>query len=203
LISLAIGGRLVDRVDPRWLVSAGMAIIAYSLHMMASLTLSADFWAVMWPRFVQGIGMGLVFVPLTTMALAAVAIPELPTASGIFNVVRNIGGSVGVAVTTAWLSRQTQVHIGTLIGHVTPWSAAAADRLARLQDVYRGAGADAHTAERQALGHLFQEVQRQAELKAFADDFLRLAVLFAAIVPLIWLMRRPRVAPRPQPVEVA
>jgi DHA2 family multidrug resistance protein len=203
LISLAIGGRLVDRIDPRWLVSAGMAIISYSLLMMSELTLGADFWAVMWPRFVQGIGMGLVFVPLTTMSLAAVSLAELPTASGIFNVVRNVGGSVGVAVTTAWLSRQTQVHLGTLIGHVTPWSAAATERLARLQDIYLAGGADADTARRQALGHLYQEVQRQAELKAFADDFLRLGMLFAVIVPLIWVMRRPSAAPRPQPVEVA
>ena len=203
LISLAIGGRLVDRIDPRWLVSSGMAIIAYSLLMLASLTLGADFWAVMWPRFVQGFGMGLVFVPLTTMSLAAVPIRDLPTASGIFNVVRNIGGSVGVAVTTAWLSRQTQVHLGTLIGHITPWSAATAERLARLQDVYQAGGVDAETAQRQALGHLYQEVQRQAEMKAFADDFLQLGVLFVLMIPLIWAMRRPGDVPRPQPVEVA
>ena len=203
LISLAIGGRLVDRIDPRWLVSTGMAIIAYSLFMMGSLSLGADFWAVMWPRFVQGFGMGLVFVPLTTMSLTAVSIAELPTASGLFNLVRNIGGSVGVAVTTAWLSRQTQVHLGTLIGHVTPWSAAAADRLARLQDVYAAGGADADTARRQALGHLYQEVQRQAEMKAFADDFIQLGTLFVVLVPLVWAMRRPSDVPRPQPVEVA
>jgi DHA2 family multidrug resistance protein len=203
LISLALGGRLVDRVDPRWLVSGGMAIIAYSLFMMGSLSLGADFWAVMWPRFVQGFGMGLVFVPLTTMSLAAVTVGELATASGIFNVVRNIGGSVGVAVTTAWLSRQTQVHLATLIGHVTPWSAAATERLARLRDVYLAGGADAHTAERQALGHLYQEVQRQAEMNAFADDFLRLGALFVVMVPLVWAMRRPADAPRPQAVEVA
>jgi DHA2 family multidrug resistance protein len=204
LISLAIGGRLVDRLDPRWLVSTGMAIIAYSLFMMGSLSLGADFWAVMWPRFVQGFGMGLVFVPLTTMSLAAVATADLPTASGIFNLVRNIGGSVGVAVTTAWLSRQTAVHLGTLVGHVTPWSAAAAERLARLQEIYLAGGVDADTARRQALGHLYQEVRRQAEMKAFAEDFVQLGMLFVVLVPLVWAMRRrPADAPRPQPVEVA
>jgi DHA2 family multidrug resistance protein len=202
LISLAIGGRLVDRLDPRWLVSAGMGIIAYSLFLMGSLSLGADFWAVLWPRFVQGFGMGLVFVPLTTMSLAAVSAAEIPTATGIFNVVRNVGGSVGVAVTTAWLSRQTQVHVATLIGHVTPWSAAAADRLARLQDVYLASGSDAETARRQALRHLYDEVLRQASMNAFADDFLRLAALFALMVPLVWVMRRPADAPQPAPVEV-
>jgi DHA2 family multidrug resistance protein len=202
LISLAIGGRLVDRIDPRWLVSLGTGIIAYSLYLMGTLTLGADFWAVLWPRFVQGFGMGLVFVPLTTMALTAVSAAELPTASGLFNVVRNVGGSVGIAVTTTWLARQTQVHMATLIGHVTPWSAATADRLARLQDVYLAAGADADTARRQALKHLYEEVQRQASMNAFSDDFLRLAAIFVAIVPLVWVMRRPSDTPRPQPVEV-
>ncbi len=202
LISLAIGGRLVDRIDPRWLVSLGTGIIAYSLFLMGTLSLGADFWAVLWPRFVQGFGMGLVFVPLTTMALTAVSPAELPTASGLFNVVRNVGGSVGIAVTTTWLSRQTQVHMATLIGHVTPWSAATADRLARLQDVYLAAGADADTARRQALRHLYEEVQRQASMNAFADDFLRLAALFAVMVPLVWVMRRPSDVPQPQPVEV-
>ena len=202
LISLAIGGRLVDRIDPRWLVSTGTAIIAYSLFLMGSLSLGADFWAVLWPRFVQGFGMGLVFVPLTTMTLAAVSPAELPTASGLFNVVRNVGGSVGVAVTTTWLSRQTQVHLATLIGHVTPWSAAATDRLARLQEVYLAGGVDAETAQRQAVRHLYEEVQRQASMNAFADDFVALGVLFVVVVPLVWIMRPPRVAAHPQPVEM-
>jgi DHA2 family multidrug resistance protein len=203
LLSLAVAGRLADRVDPRWLVSAGAAIIAYSLILMGSLSLGADFWAVLWPRFVQGLGMGLVFVPLTTMSLAAVSPPDLPTATGIFNVVRNIGGSVGIAVTTAWLSRLTQVHLTALVGHVTPWSAVAAERLARLQDIYLAGGADADTARLQALRHLHDEVQRQAAMKAFADDFLRLAALFVVMVPLVWVMRRPADTPRPQPVEAA
>ena len=202
LISLAIGGRLVDRIDPRWLISLGTGIIAYSLFLLGTLSLGADFWAVLWPRFVQGFGMGLVFVPLTTMTLTAVSQAELPTASGLFNVLRNVGGSMGIAVTTTWLSRQTQVHMSTLIGHVTPWSAATADRLARLQDVYLAAGVDADTAQRQALRHLYDEVQRQASMNAFADDFLRLAAIFAVMVPLVWVMRRRSDAPRPQPVEV-
>jgi DHA2 family multidrug resistance protein len=205
LISLAIGGRLVDRIDPRWLVSIGTGIIAYSLIQMGTLTLGADFWAVLWPRFVQGFGMGLVFVPLTTMALTAVSPAELATASGLFNVVRNVGGSVGIAVTTTWLSRQTAVHMTTLIEHVTPWSVATADRLARLQDVYLTAGADADTARRQALRFLSDELQRQASMNAFADDFRRLAALFVVMVPVVWLMRRrpdiPQPEPQPQPIE--
>jgi DHA2 family multidrug resistance protein len=202
LISLAVGGRLADRIDPRWLVSIGAAIIAYSLYLMALLSLGADFWAVTWPRFVQGLGMGLVFVPLTTMSLAAVAPARLATASGIFNVVRNVGGSIGIAVTTTWLSRQTRAHHVALAGHVTAWSPAAAERLARLEAIYGAGGVDAGTARLQALRHLADEVQRQAAMKAFLDDFLRLAVLFVVMVPLVWLMRRPADT-RALPIEPA
>jgi DHA2 family multidrug resistance protein len=190
LISLLVVGRLVNRVDPRWLVSIGAAIIAYSLALMASLSLAVDFWTILWSRFVQGVGMGLVFVPLTTMSLGVVPARRMATATGIFNVVRNLGASVGIAVLTTMLSRHTQTHQAELASHVTAWSPAATARLALLEDAYRGAGADAFTAQAQALEHVYGEIQRQAAMKAFVDDFQVLAALFVVFVPLVWCMAR-------------
>jgi DHA2 family multidrug resistance protein len=190
LISLLVVGRLVNRVDPRWLVSVGAAVIAWSLWLMGSLSLAVDFQTVLWSRFVQGLGMGLVFVPLTTMSLAAVAPGRLPTASGIFNLVRNVGGSAGIAVLSTLLARHTQAHQADLVGRVTPFDPAAASRLAALAEAYRAAGADPFGAPAQALRHLYGEVQRQAAMKAFVDDFRLLALLFVAFVPLVWLMGR-------------
>jgi len=201
LISLAVAGRLANRVDPRWLVSVGAAIIAYSLGLMATLSLGADFWTVFWARFVQGLGMGLVFVPLTTMSLAVVPTVEMANATGIFNVVRNLGGSGGIAGLTTLLSRQTQTHQAALVGHVTVWDPMTAERLGLLERAYAAAGADAATASAQALRHLYEEVQRQAAMKAFLDDFWLLTALFVAFIPLVWCMRRP--APHaPDPGEV-
>jgi DHA2 family multidrug resistance protein len=199
IISLALAGRLSNRVDPRWLVSIGAAIIAYSLHLMASLSLAADFWTVTWSRFVQGLGMGLVFVPLTTMSLATIPLARMAHATGIFNVVRNLGGSAGIAILTTWLARQTQTHQARLTGHVTVWDAATRQRLDLLEGIYRQGGADPFTAQGQALQRLYEEVQRQAAMKAYLDDFRLLAVLFVVFVPLVWCMARP--APHPEPPE--
>ena len=198
LISLVLGGRLVNRIDPRWLVSAGAAIIAYSLHLMASLSLGADFWTVLWSRFVQGLGMGLVFVPLTTASLAVVAPHRMATATGLFNLVRNVGGSAGIAVMTTWLARQTQVHQAALVGRVTIWDSAAVERLGLLERAYAAGGADATTAHAQALQRLYAEVQRQAAMQAFLDDFRILTLLFLVFIPLVWCMRR-----TPEPAEAA
>jgi DHA2 family multidrug resistance protein len=207
VITLAIAGRLVNRVDPRWLVSIGAAIIAYSLYLMASLSLAADFWTVLWSRFVQGVGMGLVFVPLTTMSLAAVAPGRMATATGIFNVVRNLGGSAGIAVLTTVLARQAQTHQAALVTRVTRWDPATAERLGLLERAFAAAGADPYTAQTQALQHLYADVQRQAAMKAFLDDFWILTLIFVAFVPLVWLMHRPpdlaALAEPLQPVEAA
>ncbi|MBI4013161.1 MAG: DHA2 family efflux MFS transporter permease subunit [Candidatus Rokubacteria bacterium] len=192
VISLAVAGRLVNRIDPRWLVSTGAAIIAYSLHLMASLSLATDFWTVLWSRFVQGVGMGLVFVPLTTMTLAVVPAAGMANATGVFNVVRNLGGSAGIALLTTLLSRHTQAHQASLVGRVTVWDPAAVERLGVLERVYAAAGADPHTAQAQALQRLYGEVQRQAAMKAFLDDFWLLTAVFVAFVPVVWLMARPR-----------
>ncbi len=191
VITLAVAGRLVNRVDPRWLVSIGAAIIAYSLYLMASLSLAADFWTILWSRFVQGVGMGLVFVPLTTMSLAGVAPGRMATATGVFNVVRNLGGSAGIAVLTTLLSRQTQAHQAALVTRVTRWDPATAERLGLLERAFAAAGADPYTAQTQALQHLYADVQRQAAMKAFLDDFWVLTLIFVAFVPLVWLMHRP------------
>jgi DHA2 family multidrug resistance protein len=196
VITLIAAGRLVNRVDPRWLVSAGAGIIAYSLHLMASLSLGADFWTVLWSRFVQGLGMGLVFVPLTTMSLARVPPARMATATGIFNVVRNLGGSAGIALLTTLLSRGTQAHQTRLVSHVTLWDSEATERLALLERVYAGAGADPATARLQALQRLYEDIQRQAAMKALLDDFWLLTVVFVAFVAVVWCMGRPADAAR-------
>jgi DHA2 family multidrug resistance protein len=205
LISLAAAGRLVNRIDPRWLVSAGAGIIAYSLALMADLSLAADFWTVLWSRFVQGVGMGLVFVPLTTMSLAAVPAARMATAAGIFNVVRNLGASAGIAVLTTMLARRTQTHHATLVGRVTVWDPATAERLSLLERAFGQAGADATTAHAQALQRLYEEVQRQAAMNAFLDDFRFLTLLFVLFIPLVWCMARPAEPPHepPRDAEVA
>ena len=193
LLSLLLAGRLVTRIDQRWLLAGGCALNAVATYAMATLTLEVDYWALAWPRFVQGVGVGLIFVPLNTVSLATIAREKMGNATAALNVVRNLGGAIGVAVMTTLLARRSQQHQATLVSHVDIWSAETTERLRGWADHFAAHGFDRFTADRQALGMLYREVQEQAQLLAFADDFWLLFVLFVTTLVLFPLLRRVRV----------
>jgi MFS transporter, DHA2 family, multidrug resistance protein len=109
--------------------------------------------------------------------------------------VRNLGGAVGVAVSTMLLARRSQLHQTTLVSHVDLWDSDTTDRLAGWTEHFRAHGADIFTAKKQALGMLYQEVQRQAQVMAFADDFWLLFLLFCSSLFLLPMLRRVRMTP--------
>jgi DHA2 family multidrug resistance protein len=195
MVSLIIAGRLVARVDQRWLLAIGCTVSALGLWMMSNLTLGIDYWTLVWPRFVQGFGLGFIFVPLTTLAFATVPKPRLANATAAFNVIRNLGGSAGVALATTFLARFAQTHQTALVPHVNAWDAETAARLADWTRHFAAHGADPFTAERRALAMLYRETTAQAQVLAYADVFTALAVLFAAVLALLPLMRRVRAEP--------
>src|SRR5258705_3741424 len=120
LVTMPIAGVLLNRIDPRWIIVTGCALNAYAMYLMATLTLEASYWHIMMPRFVQGLGIGLTFVPLSTLALGAVPARELGHASGLFNFIRTIGGSIGIAAVATLLERGSPGHPGRLAGDVSP-----------------------------------------------------------------------------------
>jgi MFS transporter, DHA2 family, multidrug resistance protein len=195
MISLVIAGRLVARVDQRMLLALGCLVNALGLLMMSNLTLSMDYWTLTIPRFVQGVGLGFIFVPLTTLALATVPKDRLGNATAAFNVVRNIGGSVGIALATTYLARRSQYHQATLVGHVDVWSAETARRLADWTRHFAAQGADTFTAGRRATSMLYSDTVAQAQVLAYADEFWILSLVFFAAVLMLPLMRRVRSEP--------
>jgi DHA2 family multidrug resistance protein len=195
MLSLVIAGRLITRMDQRWLLALGCVLNAYATYVMSTLTLGVDYWNLAWPRFIQGFGVGLVFVPLNTVALATIAREKMGNATAALNVVRNLGGGIGVAVMTTLLSRRSQEHQTTLVGHVNVWDPETSERLRAWAAHFSAQGADSFTAERRALGMLYQEVTKQAQLLAFADDFWLLFVVFCTALLLLPLLRRVQVAP--------
>ena len=140
--------------------------------------------------------MGCIFVPLQMLALASVPISQLPNATALFSVVRNVGGSAGVAISTTLLSRRAQTHQSALVAHVNIWDPETAERLRQWTDHFLARGADTVTAGRQAMAMLYRETQVQAQVLAFMDDFRVLAVMYAGLVVLVLLMRRVRPAPQ-------
>ena len=118
----------MNRIDPRWIIVTGCALNAYAMYLMATLTLEASYWHIMLPRFIQGLGIGFTFVPLSTVALSAVPVRELGHASGLFNFIRTIGGSIGIAAVATMLERGSQVHQARLAAHVSLYDPDVWDR---------------------------------------------------------------------------
>jgi DHA2 family multidrug resistance protein len=159
---------------------------------MTRLTLNLDYWSLAWPRFLQGFAMGFVFPPLQVLALATISLDRLANATAAYNVVRNVGGSIGIAFLTTLLARRSQGHQATLVSHVHSWSLETTQRLAEWTEHFRAQGADSFTAGRQALVMVYRGAVEQAQVLAYIDDFWIIAISFMAVLPLIPLMRRVR-----------
>src|SRR3989454_12108949 len=129
MVALLISGRLVARADQRLMLAGGCLLNAVATTMMASVTLSMDYWSLAWPRFLQGFAGGFIFPPLQTLTLATVRVERLGNATAAYNVVRNIGGSVGVALATTMLVRRSQAHQTTLVTHLNVWDPDMAAKL--------------------------------------------------------------------------
>jgi DHA2 family multidrug resistance protein len=212
IFSLFASG-LVTRMDQRVMLAFGCLLNAVSLYMMTSLTLGMDYWALALPRFIQGFAVGFIFVPLSTMTLATIRRDKLVNATAVYGMMRNIGGSVGIAVVTTLLAQRSQVHQATLVSHVSAGDPETHARLAQWVSHFVTQGNDAFTAQRRAVAMLYRETTTQAQLLAYADDFWLLAVMFAAVPLVLPFMRRVRLEPitkpgaaaaeesRPHPVE--
>jgi MFS transporter, DHA2 family, multidrug resistance protein len=195
MVALMISGRLVSRMDQRVMLAFGCLLQAVSLSLMTEVTATMDFWSLAWPRFVQGFSFGFIFVPLQALALATIRTERLSNATAAYNVVRNIGGSAGVALATTLLARRSQLHQATLISHMHDWNPAYAERLEEWTDHFLTQGADRFTAARRALAMVYRETQVQAQVLSYADDFWLMLLVFCGVVVLIPFMRRVRGEP--------
>jgi DHA2 family multidrug resistance protein len=196
---------IVMRVDQRLMLAFGCLLNAVSLYMMTSLTLGMDYWALALPRFVQGFAIGFIFVPLSTLTLATIRREKLVNATAVYGMLRNVGGSVGIAVVTTLLAQRSQYHQTSLVTHISAGDTETQLRLAGWASHFMAQGADTFTAQRRAVAMLYRETVAQAQLLAYADDFWLLAVMFAAVPLLLPFMRRVRLEPTknaaPAPVE--
>jgi len=186
MIAMPIAGKLVSKINPKRILAVGITICAFSTFMMSRFNLTADFWTFVWPRVILGLGMGLTFIPLTTMTLSHIPRERMTEASSIYNLLRNMGGSVGIAFTTTVLARRAQFHQTRLVEHLTPFD--------RTYHIFHGnmalflgskgippAGAD---------GLAYRELVRQSTNLAFNDAFLTICVLILCVLPLVFVMKR-------------
>jgi DHA2 family multidrug resistance protein len=198
-IAMPIVGAILMRVGPRKLLATGLVGGACTLFWFGQLNLQTGYWDVFWPQFIQGLSLGLLFVPLTTISMDPIPREEMGNATSLFNLMRNIGGSFGIATSTMLLYRDGQAHTSMLAAHVTPYDPQARALLQGLRASLLARGADLFTATEQARAMAFGIVSRQASMLAFVDVFRLLGTLFLALLPLLLLMRSPRHAPAGEP----
>lgn len=186
MISMMVVGRLMGRVDARWPILTGMALMAFSLHGMTAFGPEVSMSAVIWLGVVQGLGLGLVFVPISTVAYATLEPHQRTEAAGLFSLVRNIGSSVGISVVYTLLARAAQINHAEIAARIPAWGAETT-LLPSLWDPASAGGA--------AL--LNAEVMRQSAAIGYLNDFWLMMALTLTAMPLVLLMRgsRPAAAP--------
>jgi DHA2 family multidrug resistance protein len=192
-VMMQITGQLISRVDARKLLSTGLIIGGLTLLWLSNLNLQAGYWDVFWPQLIQGFGMSLLFVPLTTLAMDPIPREKMGNATSLFNLMRNLGGSVGIAMTGTMLARQQQATTAMLGANVTAYNPAAQQMFDGLRGTMMAAGTDAVTATSRAQAMMFGLVQKHAAMVAFVGIFQLMGIAFIVLVPLVLLMKRPRV----------
>jgi len=178
------------------LLASGFGIGAATLYWFSTLNLTAGYWDYFWPQLVQGGGFALLFIPLTTTTMDPIPNETMGNATSIFNLMRNVGGSVGIAVSQTMLARGRQLYTNILGTQVSAYSTVTQERLHQIQGAFAVQGMDSVTATQRAQGVLWLTVQEQAAILTFNDAFRLLGLIFLILVPLGFLMRRPRTGRR-------
>ncbi len=193
LAMMPIVAVLLKHFDTRWLIGTGFVICGLGLIQMAGFNLTVDFRTAMWSRVYQSLGMAFLFVPINVMAFQHIPHEKTNYATGLMNLLRNIGGSSGIAISTTLLARRAQFHQSDLIANLVPGNPAYQGFLARAAQagVLRG-GLSAPDAARMAQGSAYGLVIQQSTMMAFSDTFWFMGVICFLLLPLLFLIRKTR-----------
>jgi DHA2 family multidrug resistance protein len=189
IISMVIVGRLIGKMDGRWLIAFGFTVLGLSTYVFTGLNLYIAQTNIIYPMIVSGFAMGFVFVPLTTMTMATLPQDEIGNASGIYNLMRNTGGSIGIALMTTFLARNAQVHQAALVTHTTPYDPAFQQMVDQIRSTLP---VDLTTATQQAYQMIYGMVVKQAMVLSYIDNFRVLAFLCFLCVPSAFIFKRVR-----------
>ena len=182
MASMFLVGRLIGRVDTRWLLTIGLGLTAWAMYEMTGWTPDVSQWTIVSVGFVQGAGLGFLFVPLTTTAFSTLPAAMRGDGTGLYNLSRNIGSSVGISVVSALVTENTQINHASIAAYVTPFNHAfQTPAIMHALNPLTAAG-------RAALDAM---ITLQAVIIAYIDDFKLLMILSLAAIPLVRLLRRP------------
>jgi DHA2 family multidrug resistance protein len=185
MLCMFIVGRLIGKVDSRWLLALGLGLTAWAMYDMTSWTPDISQWTIVSVGFIQGAGLGFLFVPLTTMAFSTLPAHMRGDGTGLYNLSRNIGSSVGISVVTALIVENTQSNHESIAAYVTPFN--------RAFDAVAAQGLSPLTAAGRAA--LNDVITLQSTIIAYMDDFKLLMLMSLAVMPLVLLLKKPQAAP--------
>jgi len=185
LFAMPIAGKFIGRVNPKRFLVFGMSVCAISTYMMSRFNLTTDFWTFVWPRMTLGFGMGMTFIPLTTLTLSHIPKERMTEATSVYNLLRNLGGSVGIAMTTTILSRRAQFHQTRLVEHLSPLDPGYVIAHEKITGALSLKGLPPAGAD----GLMYRELIRQSTTLAFTDAFLVICLLIICVIPLVFIMK--------------
>ena len=183
-------GRLVGKIAGRWLVFTGFALLSVSSFWLGRINLQISEANAIMPVILSGIAISFVFVPLTTTAMGGLRQDQMGNATGVYNLMRNLGGSFGIAMVTTFLARHAQMVQASLVRHLTPYDPAYTERVAALTAALAPSGGV--SASQQATALVGQTVWQQAQLAAFVFNFRLFGVLCLCCLPAVFLFQRVR-----------
>jgi len=188
-LAMPLAGRLYNKAGPKMLVFTGLVVSAISFYQLAILSVDIGYWDIFYPQFLQGVGFGMIFVALSTAALSTIEKPRMTAATGLYNVIRQVFGSVGIAVAATQLTSSMTGYHAVLAQHVNGFRDVATSWVNELAEAMKGAGAAASNAREMALRLTDGEVFRQAAMLAYNHVFFLVTFLFVVSLPLVLLLR--------------
>lgn len=191
LLTAPFAGRLSTKLDPRVMMGIGFAGIAVATYLSTGFTADWDFWELFWPQVFRGVFMMICMIPINNIALGTLPPAEMKNASGLFNLTRNLGGAVGLALINQIMTNRTDLHFDRLREAVNITSSTAMSTITGMEQSLSGLGSNAHTA---AISRLTGLAQQQSSVMAFNDIFLILTVLFVVLLVALPMVKKPAAA---------
>jgi MFS transporter, DHA2 family, multidrug resistance protein len=193
ILGSIISGRILanPKIDGRAWIGGGFAVLALSMYMFGNLTIQISPGNIVWPIIVSGFAVTSIFVPMTTFSLATVSRENMGEATGLTNLLRNLGGSVGISAITTLVSRDAQTHQALLVGQMSQYNPVFNTQLAKIQGALTPQVGSA-AAHDQSYGLLYQTLQQQALLWSYVDQFRMLVIVCLLCAPLVFLFKKPK-----------
>ncbi len=192
LVTMPIVGQLTNRYDPRKLIFVGIVVGGWTMFSLSHLNLNAGYWDIFWPQIIQGVAMAFLFIPLMAVSMSAISKEKMGNATSIYNLMRNIGGSFGIATMTTFLARRSQVHQNQMVSHISAFDHTTQLTMRGMTAWFQMHGSNSVEASRKALGAMYGMVQQQAMMLSFVEAFWVMGVIFLGMVPLLLLLRNAR-----------